>query len=45
MFALIIVGEGEPNFDQWENAGLNDVGKRVFAGLFETFEVGFMARQ
>jgi hypothetical protein len=46
MFALIIVGEVvEPNFSQWESARLNDVGKRVFASLFEKFEVDFMARK
>ncbi len=45
MFALIIVGEVEPNFDQWEDARLNDVGKRVFAGLYEKFKLDYMARQ
>lgn len=45
MFALIIVGEVEPNFDQWEKARLNDVGKRVFASLFEQFELDYVARQ
>lgn len=45
MFALIIVGEVEPDFDKWEEAPLNDVGKRVFAGLFEQFELDYIARQ
>lgn len=45
MFALIIVGEVEPDFSQWETAALNDVGKRVFSALFEKFKTDYQARQ
>lgn len=44
MFALIIVGEVEPKFDLWENAAINDVGKRVFSALFDRFEVDYQTR-
>lgn len=41
MFALIIVGDVEPDFSLWETARLNDVGKRVFENLFEKFEADY----
>ena len=44
MFGLIIVGEVEPQYDLWKNAALNDVGKRVFAALFEKFKTEYEAR-
>lgn len=44
MFALIIVGEVEPKFDLWEDAAINDVGKRVFASLFDKFKADYQLR-
>lgn len=44
MFALIIVGEVEPKFDLWENAAINDVGKRVFSSLFDKFKTDYQTR-
>lgn len=45
MFALVIVGDVAPKFDLWKDAAINDVGKRVFASLFERFEVDYQTRQ
>lgn len=44
MFALVIVGDVEPDFDLWQEAALNDVGKRVFEALFAKFEADYAAR-
>lgn len=38
MYALIIVGDVKPDLDQWKNARLNDVGKRVMKKLFSRLE-------
>ncbi|WP_456388936.1 plastocyanin/azurin family copper-binding protein [Profundibacter sp.] len=44
MFALIVVGDVEPDFNQWEQARLNDVGKRVFSNIYKVFEQDYAAR-
>lgn len=38
MFALIIVGDVDPDLSQWKSARLNDVGKRVFRNLYARLE-------
>jgi len=44
MFALTIVGQVEPEFSLWKDARLNDVGKGVFANLFQKFEEQYKTR-
>lgn len=38
MFALVIVGDIEPDLTLWHDARLNDAGKRVFESLFQRLE-------
>jgi len=45
MFALVIVGEVEPHFDLWQDARLNDVGRRVFEQLFLQFEIDYLQQK
>lgn len=45
MFALIIVGDVDPDLNQWKSARLNDVGKRVFKNLYARLKQKIKSRK